>query len=173
MQPPDVEDVPSRRALLAYVRAHPGAHLRELERGTGLALGVLRHHIDALLDAGLVREEPDGRFRRFFPVELDEATRRVLRGLRPRSHRAIVLYLLNHPGSTHSELAAALHLPPSTVSHYLRALVTSGIVVRDKDRTLRLAEPEATLHALLAYRQGFADRLVDAALELWFDGPGR
>jgi len=166
--PTDPVEIGPRRDLLALVRAHPGMHLRELERASGLALGALRHHLDYLLAAGLIKDEEDGRLRRFYPVGLDPPLRKALAALRPRAHRAVVLHLLNHPGETAREVAAALSFPETTAGHYLRALAAAGIVARDRNGH-RLAEPDAVVRALVAYRPSFADRLVDAALEIWFE----
>lgn len=166
--PPEDPQIGPRRDLLALVRAHPGMHLRELERASGLAVGALRHHLDWLLAAGLVKDEEDGRLRRFFPVGLDPPLRRALAALRPRSHRAVALHLLNHPAATTREVAAALGFPETTAGHYLRALASAGIATRDRTGH-RLVDPATMVRALVAYRPSFADRLVDAALEMWFE----
>ena len=158
-----------RRRLLMHIERHPGEHLRELERRTGLAVGVLRHHLDYLIEARLVVEERDGRLRRLFPVGLDAALRDSLKALRVRAHRAILVRLLNHPASSAREICDALQLAPRTTNHYLRALTSSGHVLRDDADRYQLADPDAMVRALVAYRPSFADRLVDAALEMWFD----
>jgi|SRR5581483_3667315 len=165
---PEPHDIVPRRRLLAFVRAHPGAHLREIERGARLALGVLRHHLDFLVGEGLVREERDGRLRRFFPVGLEPDVRSALPALRVRSHRAVVLYLLNHPGASTRDVSEGIRVPLRTASYYLRALVESGLVAREKT-TYRLADPDRVVRALVVFKPSFADKLIDAALEIWFD----
>jgi DNA-binding transcriptional ArsR family regulator len=164
----ETDSIASSRRLLAFIRSHPAAHLREIERTTGLALGVLRHHLDALLAQGLVMERRDGRLRRFFPVGLDAATRDVLGILRVRAHRAVALHLLNHPEASARDAAAALDLPHRTTLYYLRALMDGGLVAREDER-YRLTDPAVVVRALVAYKPSFADRLVDAALEVWFE----
>ena len=166
---PEPLDILPRRKLLAFVRMHPGAHLRELERGSGLAVGVLRHHLDYLVAAGLVREERDGRLRRVFPEGLDPELRAALPALRVRSHRAVVLHLLNHEGAGARDASEALRIPLRTTSYYLRALVKAGLVLREK-MGYSLSDPERIVRALVAFNPSFADKLVDAALEIWFEG---
>jgi DNA-binding transcriptional ArsR family regulator len=165
---PDALDLAPRRQLLATLRAHPGLHLRELARASGMAEGVLRHHLDQLLDAKLVEEQRDGRLRRFFPAEIGPTLRAAIAPLRVRQHRAVLVHLLNHAPATTREIASALRLAPRSASHYLRALVDAGVVTRERD-AYRVVDPRLVVDALVAYKPSFADRLVDAALELWFD----
>ncbi|MHB8604039.1 MAG: winged helix-turn-helix transcriptional regulator [Thermoplasmatota archaeon] len=158
----------SRRRVYEYIRATPGAHLRDIERGTGLGLGVLRHHLDRLLELALVSESADGRLRRFYPREIGPELRAALAGLRQSSHRRILLVLLNRRGATSAEISVELRLPASTTRFYLRQLVARGLVARE-NQGYELVDAALVVRALVAHRESFLDRFVDAALEVYFE----
>lgn len=164
-------DIAPRRKLHAIIVSHPGAHLRELERRSGLAVGVLRHHLGYLADAGLIMEQRDGKLRRFFPVGLDPDLRQLLGILRTRSLRAVMVDLLTHPGATAKEIAQRQGFSLRSVAYHLRTLIDAGLVAKEK-ATYGLINADRAVRALVAYKPSFADRMVDAALEVWFDtGP--
>ncbi len=94
----------TREALLAYLKKHPGATVREMARALGMTSANVRHHLSALLAQGLVvaeREEgtpqrgrPARRFYltdKAFPPHLEYLTRALLEHLR---HRGIPISAL-------------------------------------------------------------------------------
>ncbi len=58
-----------RRAIVDYLRANPGAHLRQISRDLGLSLGTLRWHIGVLERHGMIRERKKGNLTEFYLAE--------------------------------------------------------------------------------------------------------
>lgn len=154
----------------AVVRC-PGVHLREIERMTALPLGVVRYHLQRLEGEELVFSKEDRHYRRFFPKSrLPEVPTETFEALRQDGTRRIVLHLLVTPGSTHGQMAAALSMPPSTLSTYLSLLLRKNIIRRERrsKRNIYFVEHEESLvKVLLVYRSSFIDKHVDQAISLY------
>ncbi len=60
----------SRRAIVEYLRANPGAHLRQIARDLGMSLGTLRWHLGVLERRGLVRERRKGNQTEFYLTDI-------------------------------------------------------------------------------------------------------
>jgi len=144
-------------------------HLREIERMTGLPLGVVRYHLDRLEQDGLLFSKHDRHFRRFFsmaklppniPTEMFEA-------LRQGGTREILLHLLSNPGTAHGNMAEALGIPASTLSTRLSILMGKRLVRRERldGRSLYfLVDEESVARVLMVYRSSFADLRVDRTI---------
>lgn len=79
------------RILLRLRSAHPdGMVVGELQRVIGVPASTLSHHLDVLLQEGLIRQRREGRYLRSFTDEqgLDELIH-FLEELHPRSREAI------------------------------------------------------------------------------------
>jgi predicted transcriptional regulator len=61
-----MEEHPRRAMLLQLIQEEPGIHVAVLRRRSGLAAGVVRHHLDQLLHHGLVRRVREGRSTHFY-----------------------------------------------------------------------------------------------------------
>ena len=168
-------ELETRKRVYDLVVLNPGVHLREIERLTNLPLGVVRYHLDRLQREDLIFSEEDRYFKRFFPKgRIPNVPTQYFAVLRQESLRAIVLFLLNSPGSRHATLMAALSLPASTLSTYLSYLVRRGVVRREKSGKENLyfvQDEEAVVKVLLVYRPSFLDKLVDNAIQLYMERP--
>lgn len=161
---PDVTEGP-RADILACVTRVPGAHLRGIERMTGLPLGQVLYHLDRLERMGLVASAKDQGFRRFYPSrDIGRGEKKYLAALRHEVPRRIVLILLETPGLAHKDLQALLGVAGSTLSFHLERLLGSGVLVREKvagSNQYAVADPHLARWELVFYRESFADPAVD------------
>lgn len=160
-------ELESRRRVYALVRERPGMYLREIQRALDMPMGALEYHLDRLEKGGLVTSAQDTN-KRFFPAEMDVRDKRYLALLRQRAARHVVLQLLEHPGASHGEVAAATGLAPSTLSFYLARLVEAGVAERrsaGRENRYTLLDPGRAHHLLLAYAPSFLDRVLDGFLD--------
>lgn len=68
---PEGSDIdPPRGLILEYLKANPGAHVRQMARDLGMSLGSLRWHLNVLERRGLVRERRKGNMTEFYPSEI-------------------------------------------------------------------------------------------------------
>jgi len=164
----DKPELETRKRVYSLVVSTPGVHLREIERQTGLTLGVVRYHLDRLQREELIFAKEDRYFKRFFPKVPTE----TFEALRQESLRRIVLHLLGSPGSSHSIMMTALQLPPSTLSTYLSILLKKRVVRRErrgKENLYFVVDEESVMKVLIVYRPTFLDTLVDHAISIYLE----
>ena len=92
--------------------------------------------------------------------------------LRQDGPRAIVLHLLNSPGSTHGSMTDDLGIPASTLSTYLSLLLRKKVVRRERRerRSLYfLRDEEGVAKVLMVYRSSFFDPMVDRAISTYLE----
>ena len=169
----EAPELETRKRVYDLVVTKPGVHLREIERETGLPLGVVRYHVERLTREGLIFAEEDRHFKRFFPKDrIPNVPTETFSALRQESLRRIVLHLLNKPGSTHSSMKEVLQLPASTVSTYLSILLKKNVVRREKrgkENLYFVSDEESVIKVLVVYRPSFLDKLVDHAISLYME----
>ncbi len=154
-----------RLDIFQCVARVPGAHLRGIERMTGLPLGQVLYHLDRLERMGLLVSTRDWGFRRYFVArDVDRREKKLLGALRHDVPRRIAVALLERPGQTHKELQTLAGVAGSTLSFHLQRLLATGVLERERagaSHVYRLADPALLRHELIYYRESFADPEVD------------
>lgn len=159
---PDERSV--RERMLEEVRRHPGSSARDLQRHLGLAWGETAYHLDRLFRTGALRRERGGWRDYYFPPELTWVDRRILQSLRSPAERALLLAVLQKPGSSYAELVQATGLGRSTASFHLRRLTELGRLSIEgvgMEKRFTVVESERTRALLAQYAASFGDELVD------------
>ena len=124
----------TRRRILEFITSHPGAHLRDICRALGLAMGDVQYHIRRLERDGRIHSVRRGLYKFFYPANLfGERQRDVLSVLSLDRPRELLLNIIEHPESTQEALAGATHISQPTVSWHLKRLVDLGIVGRRQE----------------------------------------
>jgi len=165
----------ARRRLYEHVLAHPGVHLRELERATQLPLGQVLYHLDRLERMGLVASARENGFRRYYDAAtVSRHEKPLLAALRHEVPRRIVLALLERPGLAHKELLDVAAVAGSTLTFHLQRLLAAGVLVADRASAgvgprYSLADPALAKRELAYYRASFDDPDVDRAVGAWLD----
>ena len=160
--------VDTRTMLLRQIEESPGIRYRELQRMTGLANGVLTHHLAALEKADVIKVDRQSRMTRYYPVSISDSESAILKFVRHEPVRQIMLFILDHDLCTFNEIVDHTNKAPSTVSSHLKRLKEAGIIaVRYGEFQLyRLADKELVADVLSKYRASFADRVVDNYAEM-------
>ncbi len=124
----------TRRNILDFITSHPGAHLRDICRALGLAMGDVQYHIRRLERDGRIHSVRRGLYKFFYPANLfGERQRDVLSVLSLDTPRELLLNIVEHPESTQEGLARATNISQPTVSWHLKRLVDLGIVGRRQE----------------------------------------
>lgn len=162
---PDPLDLANRKRIFECVRGSPGVHFREIQRRTGLPIGVLEHHLNYLVRRELLTLERHDNFSRYFPGgELSRDKKRILAVLRQEIPRGIILYLLRSPGATHTELLGNFTISGGTLSYHVKKLTNKGVIQAEKrgrESFLQVVDPDKVADLLIVYRRTFFDKLVD------------
>ncbi len=128
---------PQRAMLYGFIRATPGAHLKQLSEEFKMKTSSILWHIRKLEAADLVHSERANGFRVFYPTEGGiEAKRlsRAITALHNENARRVQEAVQNKPGQSVKELTDRLGIQPGTIRWHLRKLRDFGLVeelVRD------------------------------------------
>ena len=139
--------VPARERILAWVRARPGTHLREVAREAGVPLATTLYHLDRLEAEGMLRSAREHRARRFFdardPARAGVPTHAQAPLLRRAMARRLVLAVATREGATQADLRRATGASRGGLSSQLANLVRHGALVERPGRVKSYAVASA------------------------------
>ncbi|WP_268542976.1 winged helix-turn-helix transcriptional regulator [Candidatus Nitrosotenuis cloacae] len=115
--------------IVQLVSRNPGIRYSEIMRETGLANGVLSHHLFKIEQAGKITIERTPRVARVYPCGIPEEETTVIKHLRSSTSRKILTVLLD--GSlSFKDIVSKVKKSQGTVSLVLKGLSEDGIVER-------------------------------------------
>jgi predicted transcriptional regulator len=129
-----VLNLDTRKKIHDTILAQPGICIRELERTINIALGELTYHIPILLKNKLIKEERDGYFRRFYPINLSKEEMFILSILRRDAVRRVIPILLKNRKVTNKILSNSLSITPSTASWHISRLKQNNLLIESKSK---------------------------------------
>jgi predicted transcriptional regulator len=157
----------NRRKIYGEIQNNPGCHLRELERMTSIPVTTLHYHLDYMVQRNLIEKKEDGRYNRYYPIQIEEVDKDALALLRHRSIRKITLLVLSERQVKFQALIENLEIPSSTLSFYLKQMEEKMILKRERvgrETYFFLEDEDRIARLLLTYRESFFDRLVDKVI---------
>ncbi len=122
---------PQRAMLYGFIRATPGAHLKQLSEEFKMKTSSILWHIRKLESADLVHSERANGFRVFYPSEGGiEAKRlsRAITALHNHNAQAIQDAVNRSPGRTVKEISESLNVHSGTIRWHLRKLRDFGLL---------------------------------------------
>ncbi len=122
---------PQRAMLYGFIRATPGAHLKQLSEEFKMKTSSILWHIRKLESADLVHSERVNGFRVFYPTEGGIEAKRLSRAittLHNENARRIQEAVQTKPGQSVKELSERLEIHSGTVRWHLRKLRDFGLV---------------------------------------------
>ena len=161
--------------ILAYVRAHPGAHLREIKRRLNLGMGTVQYHLYTLEREGKVASRRQGLRKRFYlSYVFGEKQQQILDILAQEPERDILLYVVEKRGISQKDLAYHMGMSPATINWHMKRLNKAGLVeIRREEQFVRYfasADRAEVTRLLRAYHpaiwEKLADRLADLLAEI-------
>ena len=162
----------NRRSIYAAIDANPGVHLRELQRILKMPLTTLEYHLSYMVRKQIVFGENEANLRKYYVKALDEADKKVLSALRQKRLREIVLIVSANKKAKFQFLSDYFSLPRSTLSFYLKTLVDTGIVSREKigyETMYTVNDENRVRRVAAAYKSNFWDTLVDKTMTTWLE----
>jgi predicted transcriptional regulator len=123
----------TRKRVNDYVASHPGTHARRIGKELGLSRGDLQYHLYILEKEGLIKTRRRGLYKFVFPSRLfGEKQEVVLSLLSQETPSEILLFLIQNPDSTQTDLVEHLRFSAATVSWHMDRMVKEGVVARKK-----------------------------------------
>ncbi len=167
--------ISNRRLVLSYIENNPGAHLRKISKELGLAMGDTQYHLDILEKSGKIRSRKINFYRRYYSASiLGDREEMILAFLRQETTKDILVYLIEHPHSTQSDLADFKSYSSPTISWHMSRLIEAGIVSKTREgKNIRYsidADHDKLLYLLKTYHPSIwnvlGSRLADLFDEL-------
>lgn len=124
----------NRDILYQYVQKFPGSHLRKISKELSLGMGDTQHHLNVLENTGFVKSRRIGIYKVYYEVSVfEERHESILAILQQETPRSILLYLLENPDASQSEIAAHVRYSAPTVNWHMSRLMQIGLVESRKD----------------------------------------
>jgi predicted transcriptional regulator len=170
----------NRRHIYQTIDKYPGIHFRELYRKSNISMGSLEYHLNILERNDLIYAKKESGFTRYFVKgKLGSEDKELASMLQNDKLRKMVFTLVLNPGLTHKNLTQKLGWPKSTISFYLKKLLTKGVVEeREQPKSggitktvksgtgLFVTKPDRVIHLVTIYKTGFFDELANRILDL-------
>ena len=160
-----------RSSIFSLIQTDPGVTTAEIERGTSLARGVVRHHLRTLIESKQIVILQNGRQQHYFitgSLTSDDQSNLAL--LRQGTVRQALLLMALDPGINFTSLLEKLDVAPSTLSEICARLTRLGLIHRESRGRMTCfhVHDSKMLHRLLTRIEGnLLDRLVDRFLATW------
>lgn len=173
-------DLENRRTIYQIIDKYPGIHFRELFRKLDISMGSFEYHLQILEKNDLIYLKKEGGYTCYFVKgKLSEEDKEVATMLRNDRLRKILFTLILNPGISHKTLTKQLNWPKSTISFYLKKLISKEIV-EERDLTseksrldigrpqkgIYVNKPDKIIHLVVIYKSGFFDELSNRILDL-------
>jgi len=127
----------NRRDIYNYISLNPGAYLRKIFRGVGLAMGDTQYHLSVLEKKGYVKSRKIGKHRHYYPMSVNSGREElILVYLKQAVTKDILVYLIENIGATQSDISNFKHFATPTICWYMKRLINSGLVVGVKEGTV-------------------------------------
>jgi predicted transcriptional regulator len=163
----------TRRRIFEFVRAHPGTHMREIQRKLDMSAGTLEYHLHVLVRSDLLATRRQGRYVRYYIAsQTGRAEKDVLGFLRQEVPRQVCTLLLMEPNMSHGELLRNFRIAPSTLTFHLRKLLDGAVLDAERvgrETRFRVRDPELVKKCLLDFRASFLDDVVDRFAATFLD----
>lgn len=127
----EVVNHPKRAEILDLILEHPGIHLNELMRRTGLDSGAISWHLGVLDDFMLVKNQKIGNFMAYFPrLKLAEDLPLFIEAvtLMKVPTRLDLLRAIGKGHETRTDLATLLRVDKATVRRHAKDLANDGFI---------------------------------------------
>jgi len=153
----------TRKKIYDYVMAHPGTHPREIGRELGLAMGDLQYHLYTLEKLKAIKGVRRGLYKYIYPSNVfGDRESIILSVLSQETPRELLLFLIERPGSSQTELAKFTQLSAPTINWHMKRLVEQGVVERErkgKSVTYKLREdPDQIRGYIQNYHSNFWEK---------------
>jgi predicted transcriptional regulator len=167
--PPD-----NKQRIYAYVKHNPGSHLRKISKDLAIAMGDAQYHLTILEKTSLIKSRRIGFYRTYYSVSiLGERYESILAILQQETPREIVLYLIENPGATQSDIVYRIGFTAPTIIWHMSRLIEINLVQRrSKGKFVRYylqGDMNDIITLLKAYHPSVWDKLSNRLAELFVD----
>ena len=168
-------DLPdNKQRIYTYVKDNPGSHLRKISKDLAIAMGDVQYHLTNLEKTSLIKSRRIGFYRTYYTVSiLGERYESILAILQQETPREIVIYLIENPGATQSEIVYRIGFTAPTIIWHMTRLIEINLVQRrNKGKFVRYylqGNMNDIITLLKAYHPSVWNKLSNRLAELFLD----
>ncbi len=171
----EVNTADNKQRVNDYIARYPGSHLRKISKELSLAMGNLQYHVNLLEKGGLINSRRMNFRKVYYAVSIfGERHKAILAVLRQETPREIILYLIENPGATQTDISAHLGFAPSSVSWHMSRLIDIDLIRSHKDGRFIKYDIVGDVKEITAFLKSYypriweklSSRLVDLFLDV-------
>lgn len=165
----------NKQRIYDYIIKYPGSHLRKVSKDLTLAMGNVQYHLNLLEQNGLIKSRRINFRKVYYAVSIfPERHESILAALRQETPRDIVLYLIENPGATQTEISTHLGFAAPSISWHMSRLIEIGLVRSHKDGRFVKYDIVGDVKEIIAFLKSYyptiweklSDRLADLFLDI-------
>lgn len=168
------EKTENRNRIYEYIKNNQGVHLRMIVKDLELGMGATQHHLGVLEKSGRIKSRRINLRRHYYTVEISDTKEIILAFLKHETERDILIYLIEHPNSTQTDIVNFVNFSAPTINWHMARLIEAEIVLSEKKGrsiTYHIKEDVREITDLLKLYHPtiwnkMLDRLADMFLEL-------
>ncbi|HKU48409.1 MAG TPA: winged helix-turn-helix transcriptional regulator [Nitrososphaera sp.] len=158
--------------ILAFIRDHPGCHLRQIRNEIGISMGTAQYHLGRLEKAGKVTSNRHGFYRYYFPAGLfKDNEKNLLEILSHETARDIVMFIIEQKSPTQAEIAARIGVSAASVSWHVTRLVSFKVIKEFREgkykRYSLYGDPKGLVTLMKSYYPTLWDRWSNRLAEMF------
>jgi DNA-binding MarR family transcriptional regulator len=159
--------------IYKYVVNTPGVYLRRICKELGLAMGDTQYHLSVLEKEGRIKSRKISQHRHYYPITiLGEQNELTIAFLRQETARDILIYLIEHPGSSQQDIANFKNVSAPTIKWHMSKLIESGIIIvtkQGKEVRYFIKDSKSLTYCLKNFMPNMWGDLADRFAELFVE----
>ena len=152
----EVLELEIRRKIYTLILKNPGLHVRKIAEILSLQGQLADYHLAYLERAHIITMIKEEGFRRCYPTgKLSFIDRQRISILRKETPLKIIVFLIQHPCSTHKEILDHLDVVKSTLSYHLTKLLNHGIInvqLQENEKKYSVGNAQEIITLLIKYK---------------------
>jgi DNA-binding MarR family transcriptional regulator len=124
----------NKHRIYGYIKNNPGSHLRKICKELIIAMGDIQYQLKFLEKSGLIKSRRIGLYKTYYTVSIfGERDEKILAILQQETPRDVILYLIENPGATQTELVRHKGFTAPTINWHMSRLIEIGLVYSCKE----------------------------------------
>jgi DNA-binding MarR family transcriptional regulator len=164
----------NKQRIYSYIKDNPGTHLRKISQKLLIAMGDIQYQLKFLEKSGLIKSRHIWLYKTYYTFSiLGERYENILAILQQETPRDVILYLIENPGATQSEIVRHKGFTAPTINWHMSRLIEIGLVYSCKEgRFVKYyleGNVEDIITLLKLYHPSVWNKLSNRLAELFLD----
>jgi len=166
--------ITNKDRIYQYIKSNPGTHLRKIKKELGLAMGDTQYNLDVLEKLDLIKYRRISIYKHYYVKSISGNQNELfLAILQLETPRAIIMCILEFPGSSHKEISQNLGLPMPTIKwHILKLFEMKLINFHNEGKTIKCylsGDSTDFIKMLKSYHPSILSRLSSRLMDVFIE----